>query len=292
LNPGAVFKWMVLRADRAEYTRQCEELAGSRPMDQDRTHKDAGIKRMQEDEAVVQRIAACVENWINPFHSDEQLYHLASGLVATEEVKADLLNAHDRGLKTLRTFAEERLEEDGTKDFYATLPQLQLKTFSSMGKNNRGSEAIQASVLKSTRDLFGRLLVIGQTRELSMEKLLSYPLGPLPLSIATPDGGPIKTVKATLLKALEEDAQPLTSIPSEAAWVVDAMAILQSTKTTINTTYSELASVVFNSITRSTPTNGRIDWVVVDTYPEAQGRRHGFKSGGDILRAKRAEFFF
>jgi len=33
MKPGAVFKWMVLRADRAQYTRQYEELAGSTPID-------------------------------------------------------------------------------------------------------------------------------------------------------------------------------------------------------------------------------------------------------------------
>jgi len=74
-----------------------------------------------------------------------------------------------------------------------------------------------------------------------MEKLLSYPFGS-PLSIATPDGGPIKTVKATLLKALEEDAEPLTTIPHDAAWTVDAMAILQATTTT-NTTCIRRAGI-------------------------------------------------
>jgi len=183
LKPGAVFKWMVLRADRAEYSRQCEELAGSTPTNDSTTHKDAGKKCMQDDEAVVQRIAGVVENWIDPFQSDEQLCHFASGLVATEEMKTDLLNAHDKGLEALRSFADQTLGngEDGTKDFYSTLPQLQLMTFSSMRKNKRCSEATQASVLKFTRDLFGHILVIGQTRELSMEKLLSYPLAPSPL---------------------------------------------------------------------------------------------------------------
>jgi len=72
-----------------------------------------------------------------------------------------------------------------------------------MVKKKRGSEATQASLLKSTRDLFGRLLVIGQSRQLSTEKLLSNTLGPLPLSIATPDGSPVKTVKATVLKNMQ-----------------------------------------------------------------------------------------
>jgi len=59
-----------------------------------------------------------------------------------------------------------------------------------MRKNKRCSEATQASVLKFTRDLFGHLLVIGQTRELSVEKRLSYPFGcvpsPLPPQMEVP----------------------------------------------------------------------------------------------------------
>ena len=153
------------------------------------------------------------------------------------------------------------------KGFYAVLPQLQLKTFSSMGKKKRGSEATQASVAKSTRDLFCRLLVIGLAHKLSMEKLMSYPLGTLPLSIATPDGSPIKTVKSTLLKVSEENAEALTTISPGVAWIVDTMAILQVTKTTIRMTYSELVSTVLNSIIRSIPSEGCIDWVV-DAYPE------------------------
>ena len=65
--------------------------------------------------------------------------------MATQEVETDLLNARDKGLEALRSFADQRLGENGTKDFYATLPHLQLKTFASMGKKKRGSEATQPS---------------------------------------------------------------------------------------------------------------------------------------------------
>jgi len=60
------------------------------------------------------------------------------------------------------------------------------------------------------------------------------------------DGDPIKTVKATLLKALEDaDSQwPVATVPTSAAWIA---AILQATKTTTNITYSELASAVFTA---------------------------------------------
>ena len=63
-------------------------------------------------DAVVQRIMAVLENWIEPFKSDQQLCHLASGIVSPDEVKTDLLNAHAKRLEALRSFANERLGED------------------------------------------------------------------------------------------------------------------------------------------------------------------------------------
>ncbi len=44
---------MVLRADRAEFTRQCEELAGSTPADVKARPKAYGKKQMQDNETVV-----------------------------------------------------------------------------------------------------------------------------------------------------------------------------------------------------------------------------------------------
>ena len=66
-----------------------------------------------------------------------------------------------------------------------------------------------------------------------------------------------------------EDAQPLTSIPSDVAWVVDAMAIIQSTKATTNMAYSQSwpPYSVQRHHQKVPPTDSRIDWVL-DTWPE------------------------
>ncbi len=72
----------------------------------------------------------------------------------------------------------------------------------------------------------------------------------------------METVTAALLKILDENAEALTTIPPGVAWIVDAMAILQVTKTAIS-----MVSTVLNSIIRSIPSEGCIDWVV-DAYPD------------------------
>ena len=86
-----------------------------------------------------------------------------------------------------------------------------------------------------------------------------------PLSISTPEGLPVKTVKATLLKLLEAGAEPVTTFPRDAVRIVDAMAILHSLKTTDGMTYKQLASLILDIIIHDVAADGRVDWVV-DTY--------------------------
>ena len=58
---------------------------------------------------------------------------------------------------------------------------------------------------KALRNLFGQLLVLSQEHDIDLEKVLKYPLSPVPWTMATPDGVPLKTNKATLLHKLENE---------------------------------------------------------------------------------------
>ena len=66
--------------------------------------------------------------------------------------------------------------------------------------------------------------MIGQNRDIPLNKLMEYPLGPLPLAIATHEGLPVKTVKATLLKLLETGVEYISD--KDAVWIYDGMAII------------------------------------------------------------------
>ena len=61
-----------------------------------------------------------------------------------------------------------------------------------------------------------------------MQDVLKYPLGPLPWSIANPDGALAKTTKATLLHTLDRKAEAAEVVPSSAMWILDGMALLQA----------------------------------------------------------------
>ena len=54
------------------------------------------------------------------------------------------------------------------------------------------------------RDLFGQLLRISLEKSLDIEKILSFPLTPVPFSLCHADGSICKTDKSVLLKILEK----------------------------------------------------------------------------------------
>lgn len=56
--------------------------------------------------------------------------------------------------------------------------------------------------------------------------MLTYNLGPLPLSLAHQDGSLNKTTNSTLLHSIESQVEPNYVTPGS-TWIVDSMAMLQ-----------------------------------------------------------------
>ena len=74
--------------------------------------------------------------------------------------------------------------------------------------------------------MFNRLLIIGKSRENDLEELLSYALGPVPMSLGTTCGTPCITANVKLMHALEKDVQSLAPVPAGSALIVDGMAFI------------------------------------------------------------------
>ena len=85
-------------------------------------------------------------------------------------------------------------------------------------------------VLKADRRLFARMVVVAQSQLLNLKEVFSNEFGPLPWSLATMDGSPVKTQKSKLLQLIEKHSPEVAdNIPmGGAAVLIDAMALLQS----------------------------------------------------------------
>ena len=122
------------------------------------------------------------------------------------------------------------------------------------------------SSLRTGRNLFARLLVIGQSRQMDLRQLLVHELGLLPWSLALFDDALVKTNKAALPTLLEEGVESLQCLPAQtAAVIIDAMAMLQ-TLNKIPERFLQLAEMIFKRILTQVGEARRVDFVG-DQYP-------------------------
>jgi hypothetical protein len=126
---------------------------------------------------------------------------------------------------------------------------------------SKGNKVVK---IAAQRKVFGQMLVLSEEHNVSLEKALSYPLSPMPWALATPDGLPAKTDKATLLHKLEDDTGHEDNLQLEdKVHIIDGNALLQALSG-LPQIFGELAEKIFCSL----PKAKRVHFVT-DTYKEA-----------------------
>lgn len=81
------------------------------------------------------------------------------------------------------------------------------------------------------RDLFGRLLSLSLDTQIDLEKILCFPITPIPLSLCHSDGSVNKTVKSVLVKELEKQIEDMEQPPSHLDFVIiDGFFLLNTFK--------------------------------------------------------------
>ena len=94
--------------------------------------------------------------------------------------------------------------------------------------------------VKSDKDLFGRLMIVANTRE-----VLSYELTPVPCFLAHNYGSLRKATKGYLAAALEDEINSpvrLLVLASSGVYIIDGMALIQMHKSSGARTFEKLAS--------------------------------------------------
>ena len=184
-STGCVQRWILSSHVAAAWCADFKESIGFKRVESG--SKDLRCARKKFDEKSVQACYQTIEQWNNPFQPQENLIVLSSGVVASEEVQKDLLQAKEVGQTRLNQFLNERIIE-GNVEFNATITKNALRTFDSSTQKKRCKVKDTTVAIKSDRETFGRLLIIQQVRGIDLEEVLQYELSPLPLSISNPDG--------------------------------------------------------------------------------------------------------
>ena len=93
-------------------------------------YKELHPSRVKTDKAAVEKVTDLLQNvFTNPWSQASELTSLTTGLVATPEVRRDLLEARERGFSACKDFITDRCSQTPSIDFFDPLKRLKLKTF-------------------------------------------------------------------------------------------------------------------------------------------------------------------
>ena len=195
-SPGTIQRWVLTSHIVSKCMAEMQEEFGNTNLS---VPKDLRKSRIAFNINNVEKALEVLTGWGSPFDYRDALINVTSGLEAPEEVSGDILQAHQKGMKAMNAFIDDRIKTSKVS-FYAPIKQLALKTFKSMNKKKTIKFQDKTITLAAERSLFGRLLVIARNGcGLTLKQVLQYSLSPIPWALGLPDGSMVKTVKSKLL---------------------------------------------------------------------------------------------
>ena len=201
------------------------------------THPDLLPSRIRRDQSDVLAVRSTITLMFINLFEEMALVCLSSGVVPTDIVTYDLLDAELIGERELLKLQDERLEKQ-TSDFYKPLKKMKLDTFTTFLKKSVKVKANGNIVQFSARsNIFGNIELIQQTRPLDPKEVFCYPLGPVPWSLPISAAELMKTSKATLMHELEKGSTSVDCVQRPVATIIDGMALVRKVKHAGHTFY-------------------------------------------------------
>jgi len=147
----------------------------------------------------------------------------------------------------MSTIFEKRINTKAIS-FWDPVTKLKVKTIETTTRKVYLKAADERLItVKADRDLFGRLLIVANVRQINFREFcrMSYELSPVPCLLVHNDGSLRKATKSDLASVLEEgiNARATRPVPAEGVvHIVDGMAFIPVHKSTGASTFGELAS--------------------------------------------------
>eukprot|EP00794_Sanderia_malayensis_P016393 gene16393-18031_t len=246
-NPGALDRWFLTSHEHASVTTFLKGM-----FLQESTHldgrKEAAAKRIARDEAYVQKLISCFTSDLmrNPSKQDTQsVANFATGVVLPNDIAEGLVRSTEKGRDQMNTFVENRLNTTEIS-FWDPIPKLNVKTFEFTTKKVQVKAVNDKLVtVGADRDLFGRLLIAANVRQINLRDVLCYELSPIPFSLVHQDGSLRKTTKsalATLVEAKVNVCAQLELFARDTIHLIDGMAFIQVMKSPGSSAFGDLAT--------------------------------------------------
>lgn len=272
-NQNAVDRWHITLSDRIKMTESTRQMCGSTHSGP-YVHKEAGRARVSRDENDIQKLINFILSFGNPFQQqNKNILNIITGVVASDDISTSLLSAKSHGEQLMKEFVVSRLDTDAI-GFFQPISKVKSKTFSLLNKKSFVKLKDKNVALSAERNLFGRLVVISQKRNISVSDLFQYELSAVPWSLAKSDGSLAKCQKSLMLDELgkcltTEDLEMGTA--SRTCSIVDGMAVIQMHRYTGLQSFGQYAQLIIRCFLKyfETSSCSRVD-IVFDQYANAK----------------------
>ncbi|KAK5637859.1 hypothetical protein RI129_000142 [Pyrocoelia pectoralis] len=218
---------------------------------------------IKRDTKLLRNFIATFSKFMNPFDSSldkNLLFNISNGKSASQNVEQFLLNMESTGNELRDKFISECSES--VDRFEKPITRVKILNFTSetVKKNLNGGNTVQE--VRMQRDLFGRMLGISMDYKIDFEKILCYPIIPIPSSLCHIDGTICKTVKSAIVDVFEKNHKPGNTPKNYDIVIVDGFYLLHTMRD-MPATIGNISKKIMRSLTATKAP--RID-IIFDQY--------------------------
>ena len=195
------------------------------------------------------------------------LASISTGIIVTENAAGSMLEAKINGINEMGKFISNRLQPGKTVSFFDPIKRSNTMTFGTIKKKRTSKIKNKVMSIESSKDLFSKISLIAQSRNIKIRDLFAFPLGAVPLVFAEIEGTLKKTPKSALLHKLEADIPPVEDVPLNNAMIIDGMTLVRQIRTS-KMTFEEFAIKLLRHVLSIGQNSERID-VAFDVYRDS-----------------------
>jgi len=248
---SSLLRWSLTRHVLGDVCSEMKSRSGSL-LSEDISHDESRKSALKRDEEHVGLLINHLrQTMTDPFDTDEhpnRLINISSGMHASKDVENSLVDAVVIGTKMAQSFISKALNEGSSGNFHSPISRSTVKTFEEMTKKTklkcRSGEIVNVHI--NPELVFRRALILANSRDdVTVEKVLSFPIGPIPTSLFHEDGTMRKSCKADICHQLEAEVSTKASLDpfdrSSTTLIRDGMATMQSLNVKTLRTFGDLA---------------------------------------------------
>ena len=158
-------------------------------------------------------------------NTKDNLYCLSSGAHTIKDIEEDLVSVKWGKRPSPHSSRYGWLT---VKSISAPLKRQMLKMFANLAHSAKVTRPRKSKQLTAQQNVFGQVILLSLKHEICMERVNSYPLGPVPWPLVRSVGTPVKTDKSQLTHALENDSHHVVK-PNQRhiTYIIDGCALFQ-----------------------------------------------------------------